>query len=173
MSAVDLGKSFRERLVHDAANGELRDGAIRYLTLRPDALMGLFARLPEAARAQAFAALAASVAEHGGKSIAAYRASGAAMGDALRRVIVETSAQLGWGVFEFADLPDGAIAVTVRNSPFAQALRGQTAMACAPIVGILTAIAPHLIGPGAVARETRCAASHNDDICRFELRAAA
>lgn len=172
MSAVDLGRSFRERLVHDAANGELRDGMIRYLIMRPDALMGMFARLSDPARTQAFAALADSVAEHGGKSIAAYRASGAAMGAALRRVIVETSAQLGWGVFAFGDLPDGAVVVTVRNSPFAQAMRGQVEKACAPIVGILSAIAPHLAGPGAVAQETRCAASHHDDICRFELRAA-
>jgi hypothetical protein len=31
---------FRERLLWDAAAGEIRDGQTRYLLIRPDALMG-------------------------------------------------------------------------------------------------------------------------------------
>jgi hypothetical protein len=50
--------------------GGLDIGGIRYMMIRPDALMGLFRRLEPAERADAFEAIAASILEHGGKSAA-------------------------------------------------------------------------------------------------------
>jgi hypothetical protein len=75
---MDLSQSFHQRLNITPAQGEMRDGAIRYLMMRPDVLMGMFARLPESIRGEALTALTASVAENGGKSVKAYRDSGAA-----------------------------------------------------------------------------------------------
>ena len=48
------------------------------------------AGVPAVVRA-AFAALAGSVAEHGGRSVKAYRESGAADADALMRTIIDTA----------------------------------------------------------------------------------
>ncbi|MFG1394942.1 hypothetical protein [Xanthobacter agilis] len=167
---MDLALPFHARLTRDPAQGEMRDGSIRYLMMRPDALMGLFARLDAQARKAALAALSASVAEFGGRSVAAYRASGAAAPEPLMRTIAETSAALGWGCWSFAPQPRGAVEVRVENSPFASALAasgGSDCPCCAPIVGILSALAPVLAGDGAVAREVECGAVTAGPSCRF------
>ncbi len=52
----------RGRLVFDEGCGEYRDGAARYLMMRADVLMGLFAALPEAGRLPALQALGLSAA---------------------------------------------------------------------------------------------------------------
>ena len=62
---------FADRLVRDAERGEWRDGETRYLLLRQDSLMGMFRRLAPSARDEALAALAAAVAEAGGRSAGA------------------------------------------------------------------------------------------------------
>lgn len=170
--ALDLSLRFRDRLVHDAGRGEMRDGAIRYLTMRPDALMGMFARLPAPAAAAALAALAASVAEHGGRSVQAYRESGAVDPAAMMATVAGTSADLGWGIWSFAPETAGSIAVTVANSPFAEGRGSAAGPLCAPIQGILAAIGPLLLGGPVRVEETCCAAHHGAD-CRFEIRRAA
>lgn len=166
---MDLGKGLHERLEISPERGELNDGVIRYLMMRPDALMGMFARLTPAARREALAALADSVAEFGGKSVAKYRESGAAEPDQLIQTMVRTSAELGWGLWEFSSSDDGEVHVKVRNSPFAHGSCEVHERACAPIEGILTAIAPVLAGDGASARETRCHSMTGDNICCFTL----
>jgi hypothetical protein len=57
--------------------GGLMLGPHRYMMIRPDALMGLFVRLPEAERLAALEAFAASITENGGKSAASYAGAGA------------------------------------------------------------------------------------------------
>jgi len=166
---MDLSKRFSERLRHDVDEGQMRDGSIRYLMMRPDALMGMFARLEPDIRAKAHAALAASVAEFGGRSIAAYRTSGAISPDALMQTIVETSADLGWGCWEFSRRGDGALTVEVRNSPFADGAGLTGEAVCAPIIGILSAMAPVLVGEGAVVTETTCASLHSEGPCCFTI----
>lgn len=167
---MDLALTFHARLARAPDQGEMRDGTIRYLMMRPDALMGLFARLDPAARRSALAALAASVAEFGGRSVAAYRASGAMEPEAMIRTIARTSAELGWGRWSFARQPSGAVEVTVENSPFAEGLTASgpaDCACCAPIVGILAAIAPLIAGEGARVHETDCAAVTSAAACRF------
>lgn len=167
---MDLSQGFHDRLKRAPEQGEMRDGQIRYLMMRPDALMGMFMRLEPGLRQAALAALAASVAEFGGKSVSAYQASGAAQQDKLISVIVRTSADLGWGLWQFARLPDGAFELIVRNSPFATAVSGAEMPVCAPVVGILTAMAPLLVGEGAEVTETQCCARTGDVECRFLVR---
>src|SRR5690242_19593911 len=94
---------FLDRLKFDPETGSLHDGEIRYMMIRGDTLMGLFARLPEPARQQALAALTESTFEFGSKSAAKYRAAGAADPAALLNVIVETAPQLGWGSWTFTE----------------------------------------------------------------------
>lgn len=167
---MDLAQGFHSRLTHDVAHGALRDGAIRYLMVRPDVLMGLFARLDPAVRVAALQALGRSVTEFGGRSVAAYRDAGAADPEAMMDTMVTTSAALGWGRWRFTPQPDGAVEVQVENSPFAEGLAASgpvDAPCCAPIAGMLTAIAPLIVGEGATAHEVDCAAVEGGDTCRF------
>jgi len=157
-----------DRLVHDTATGEIRDGDIRYVMLRTDALMGLFQRLPELARQEALAALGDSIHENGGRSAAAYRAQGAA-GAALLDVIVETAPQLGWGAWTFTDHGPRQLALEVRNSPFVHGFGASPTPVCSPISGMLRAVAGLVLGGPAKVEETVCAAQ-GGGVCRFAAR---
>ncbi|MBV8535432.1 MAG: 4-vinyl reductase [Alphaproteobacteria bacterium] len=157
-----------DRLVHDTNAGEIRDGDIRYLMFRTDAVMGLFKRLPEAARRDALAALADSIEENGGRSAAAYRASGAA-GAALLDVIVETAPQLGWGTWSFVERRADRLVLEVRNSPFVHGFGGSALPICAPIVGMLRVVSSMVLGAPTAVEETVCAAQ-SPDVCRFIAR---
>ncbi|ATN32298.1 hypothetical protein ACO34A_00530 [Rhizobium sp. ACO-34A] len=168
---MDISKRFGERLRHDPERGEMRDGSIRYLMMRPDALMGMFARLAPDIRAKAVEALTASVAEFGGRSVQAYGLGGASQADALMKTIVETSADLGWGSWTFARDGDGSVRVEVLNSPFAEGAGTRGEAVCVPIAGILTAMAPLLVGEDATVKETCCAAVRQGEPCRFILSA--
>lgn len=161
---------FRDRLIFDAARGEYRDGDIRYLMLRPDALMGLFAELPEAARAPALAAFARSITRFGGRSAAAYQAAGAADAAALLATIAATAPQLGWGVWTLQRDGDG-LALSVANSPFAAGAGAAAQPVCAPIVGMLRAVGAMVLGGDVAATETACAAT-GAGCCRFTVRRA-
>ncbi|WFC69131.1 hypothetical protein EUC41_24050 [Achromobacter denitrificans] len=91
----------QQRLKWDAPEGAILDADRRYVMLRADVLMGLFAGLPPAQRAQALDSLQASVRTHGGASARAYRAAGAADVAAFLRVMAESAADLGWGAWRF------------------------------------------------------------------------
>ena len=147
---------FRERLVWDG--GEIRDGEIRYLMIRPDGLMGMFARLSAGAREEALEAVCASIAEHGAKSAGAYRAMGADDASALLDVIVRTAPQLGWGEWSFAEAGPDRLALRVDNSPFAAGSGGADGPVCAPIRGMLTALAGMIFDCPVRVFETDCAA---------------
>ncbi|KRW95245.1 4-vinyl reductase [Paracoccus sp. MKU1] len=167
-ASVDTARRFRQRLHHDHETGQLSDGPIRYLIMRPDALMGMFDRLPTSARAEALAALAGSVAEFGGRSVTAYLQARPGNFEALLRVIEQISADLGWGLWRFQAGQDGNYGLTVRNSPFAAGIAQPASQpACAPIQGMLTAIAAQIFGNGGKVIETHCAACHGGDTCHF------
>jgi predicted hydrocarbon binding protein len=163
-----MSKRLLDRLVHDTAVGEIRDGDIRYLMFRADAVMGLFKRLPEAARRDALAALADSIEENGGRSAAAYRASGAA-GSALLDVIVETAPQLGWGSWTFIERGPDRLVLEVRNSPFVHGFGASAMPICAPITGMLRAVSAMVLDAPTVVEEADCGAQ-GKEICRFVAR---
>lgn len=156
---------FAKRLRHDAGRGEWRDGEARYLFIRHDSLMGMFRRLPPAARAQALAALAASVADAGGRSAARYRAD-AADTPALLDVFADTAARLGWGRWTFMPAAAGTLVLEVANSPFAAGFGASAEPVCGAIAGMAAAIAGTVLGRPCTARETACA-SANAPVCRF------
>ena len=150
---------------HDAARGELSEGPARYLLIRHDSLMGLFQRLPEPARSMALAALADSVAEHGARSAQTYHAQNPQ--DLLASVAVKAS-QLGWGSWTFARQGE-SIVLTVQNSPFAHGFGKSEQPVCAPIAGMLQAVASLALGAEATAGETSCAAT-GSAACVFHAR---
>jgi predicted hydrocarbon binding protein len=163
-----VSADFRQRLSFDLARGKLRDGDTRYLKLREDSLMGLFKRLSEPARADAFKAFAASLTEHGASSAARYLARGGDAGDLLA-TIAATAAQLGWGVWRFSRAEDGELHLEVKNSPFAHGYGASSEAVCAPITGMLSAVASIVFDAPVQATEDLCA-SAGGGICRFSAR---
>jgi predicted hydrocarbon binding protein len=163
--------SFRDRLAFDPDRGEYRDGNIRYLMIRPDALMGILKELPEAQRPDVLAAFARSITHHGGQSARTYRAAGAADAAALAATIERTAPELGWGKWTLA-IGDGRMDLIVANSPFAAGYGPSATPVCHPILGMLRAVGPMVLGGPVAAAETRCAAQGAPD-CRFEVIAVA
>ena len=157
--------TLERRLVFDLAAGEVRDAERRYLLMRPDVLMGAFARLDAQGRARALQAFADSAAEHGANSVRAYLAESGAPSDRLLEIIRTSAAALGWGRWVFEAAP-GSLRLTVHNSPFAAGFGHSALPVCAPIAGMLSSVAEHALhGPVAVS-ETDCAA-HGEAACRF------
>ena len=153
---------------HDAARGEWRDGEARYLVIRNDSLMGMFRRLEEPARSEALRAFAESLAEHGGRSAAGYHAEDP---EAFLSRVTAMAAQLGWGRWVFSREED-ALRLVVENSPFAAGYGSAASPVCAPISGMLQAVASLALGAPAVVEETRCAAAGGAECAfRASLRA--
>jgi predicted hydrocarbon binding protein len=159
--------AFRDRLACDAATGEIVDQTRRYMLIRPDALMGVFRRLPPQARRDALAALEASIFEQGSDSARAYRAMGGE-GATLARVVAETAPQLGWGIWRFEVAPD-LIRLEVTNSPFASGFGPSDRPVCHAIAGMVRAVASLVFERPASAREIACVAM-GEPSCRFEAR---
>lgn len=143
------------------------EGTIRYLRMRADTLMGMFRHLEEPARSQAFAALARSTAEHGGDSARRTLEAGGGDAAALLAKIEKTAAELGWGEWKFGALSATPLALEVKDSPFAQGHGAADAPVCAPIAGMLEAVAGLALGAPCAARETECRAC-GAAACRFE-----
>ncbi len=160
---------FRERLACDTSVGEYRDGGIRYMMIRPDALMGILHELPADMRPTVLEAFARSITNQGGKSAAAYRAAGAASSAALVTTIQETAPQLGWGRWVLSLGADG-LDLTVANSPFVAGYGASDTPICHPIIGMLTAVGRMTLGCDVTVRETACASMQDHDHCRFEVR---
>ncbi|OGA06331.1 MAG: hypothetical protein A3D95_11870 [Betaproteobacteria bacterium RIFCSPHIGHO2_12_FULL_69_13] len=154
------------RVNADPARGELREGDARYLLVRCDSLMGMFRRLAEPARSEALAAFADSVAEHGGRSAERYLSE--VDRKKLLGKIQATAGSLGWGMWKF-EQEDGALLLTVENSPFAQGHGPCAGPVCAAIAGMLRAVAALALGGEAHAEEIACAAAGGGP-CRFRAR---
>ncbi|MBI4969994.1 MAG: hypothetical protein HZC25_17910 [Rhodospirillales bacterium] len=163
--------TFRERLTWDLEKGEMRDGPVRYLLIRPDTLMGIFARLEPAERARALDAFKNSTIEHGRKSASRYQQMGNLDAEALFATIHATSPQLGWGRWTIERDGD-LLNLTVRNSPFAADYEAKADRPiCAPIAGMFTAVAGLATGRPMVADELECVAL-GASVCRFQARPA-
>ncbi len=144
-----------------------RDAEIRYLRLRADTLMGMFRHLPGPARAQAFAALVRSTAEHGGDSARRTLESSGGDAAALLAMIEKTAAELGWGNWRFAEREAARLVLEVADSPFAAGYGAADTEVCAPITGMLQAVAELALGSACEARELQCRA-RGAASCRFE-----
>lgn len=162
-----MAAELHQRLHFDTAHGQVLDGPRRYVLMRADVLMGLFAQLPAPAREEALKALGRSVCAHGGDSVRAYAAQGGA--EALPAMMQSAAASLGWGRWQLERDGD-ALQLAVDNSPFAAA--AAEGPACHAIAGMLEALAGALWQRPAQAHETHCAAAHGDGPCRFIARPA-
>lgn len=153
--------------------GALFLGKHRYILIRPDAFMGLFARLPSEERIAAFGAIAASVRENGAKSAASYAGMGMKQAEKLTQTIMETAPQLGWGEWKLSYDING-LDLSVHNSPFVAGFGLSDRPVCAPICGMLEAICIQIYGKSGSAVETRCASQFGDGqraavACQFRV----
>ena len=158
---------FRERLRYEEAEGAIYDGSIRYMKIRPDALMGIFARLAPAERKAALEALGESVREHGRHSAQTYVEGDPA---ALYRTIEATAPDLGWGLWNFAD-DAGDLTLTVRHSPFVAGARFEGPV-CHAIAGMAGSVGEIVRGEPCTAHEVACAAD-GAPACTFRIVPAA
>jgi len=140
---------------------------IRYLRLRADTLMGMFRYMPGPARAAALAALARSTTLHGGDSARRYLEAGGGDTAALLATVEKTAAELGWGDWGFGERGAASLTLEVSDSPFAAGYGPADTEVCAPITGMLQAVAERVLGAPCEACETECRA-RGAPRCRFE-----
>jgi predicted hydrocarbon binding protein len=154
---------------HDLNDGAISDGAIRYLMIRPDVLMGVAHELPQEQAREFFRALESSAFRHSRHSFERYRSSGRFAVDDFLRGVAGVAANLGWGAWRLEDLENGAREVQVRNSPFAAGYGGSVHPVCAAITGVLKAIV--LVGyeQDADVKEVECASRSGGPACRFRI----
>ncbi len=161
--------ALHERLRFDTANGQVLDERRRYVLLRADVLMGIFAGLPPAAGEEALRAFGRSVARHGADSVRAYAATVDAA--ALPDLMKDAAASLGWGRWHFEPvrLPEdvSALRLLVDSSPFAAASPHAATPVCHAIAGMLEALGGALWDTPVEAHEIHCAAVHGGRSCRF------
>ncbi len=161
--------ALHERLRFDTAQGQVLDERRRYVLLRADVLMGIFAGLPPAAGEEALRAFGRSVARHGADSVRAYAATVDAA--ALPRLMEDAAASLGWGRWRFEPVrvpeDESALHLQVANSPFAAASPHAAAPVCHAVAGMLETVAAAIWNAPAEAREIHCAAVHGGRSCRF------
>jgi predicted hydrocarbon binding protein len=160
-----MSGGFLDRLAYRAAEGAHVDQTRRYLFIRPEALMGIFRRLPPDARDAALGALAESVFEMGSDSARAYAAMGGD-GPALAETVRLSAPELGWGVWDIA-LEPGRMVATVANSPFAEGFGPSETPVCHAILGMVRAVGTMVLGGPVRATEVACAACGAAE-CRFE-----
>lgn len=163
--------SFLERVQWDAGKGAHFDAGMRYLFIKPEALMGFVHELPAEMRPAAIDAMARSIAIHGGKSAQTYQSMGADEGEKLLAVIRQTAGELGWGIWTFDRPEAGGIGLRVVNSPFAEGYGPAEFPVCGPIRGMLTAVGALVLGAPVRVTETACAAMGAPE-CRFTVEVA-
>jgi uncharacterized protein len=157
-------------ITHNKEEGVIADDAIRYVLIRPDVLMGVAHQLPVDQASIFLDALEKSAFENSRDSFAHYRRSGRfGYADFLLRT-AEVAATLGWGAWTIHKISPSASRVEVRNSPFAAGFGRSEAPVCAPIRGVLRAIALIGYGDSAAVRETCCASQEGVNVCHFHIQ---
>jgi len=156
-----------ERFLHDAETGEITQGGVRYLLMRPDVLMGIGACL--GAYGDFVGAMSQSAYANARQSFERYRDAGLFDGEEPLQQTCEIAATLGWGVWSPLRLSDREVLLLVRNSPFAQAAPRGSEPVCGPIVGVLRALYLAVEGEDVDVQETSCSAQ-GDELCRFQIR---
>jgi predicted hydrocarbon binding protein len=154
-----------DRILHDTQAGEITQGGIRYILMRPDVLMGIGEHT--GAYRDFVGAMAQSAFANAQKSFERYKQTGVFDGaDPLAR-IAEMAAGLGWGAWAPQVLSERETLLRVTNSPFAAAHRAEDPV-CGPIVGVLRALYLTAQGEEVAVTETFCA-SQGHPHCEFRI----
>jgi uncharacterized protein len=155
-------------IVQNLQQGEILDGDIRYVLMRPDVLMGVAGRLSTHGGGDFFAALEASAFAHAQASFSAYRDSASFGAKDFLESSCDIGASLGWGLWTVEPEVSGTRIVHVTNSPFAYGHGPADRPVCSPITGVLRAITLVGYGEEMAVEETACAAQ-GAARCRFRM----
>ena len=170
-------RSLRERLTWNPAQGRVCDGPRRYLLTRPDVLMGAVLAMAPPARRSFVSALAASTRDHGADSLRAYEQMVQGDRQALIDATAAAAADLGWGCWSIR-FQDGSLQLEVLDSPFAAgwlaASDGRTSdePVCAPIRGMLQALAEVVLEGPVEVQEANCAAAQVQEQLQIHAQGA-
>jgi hypothetical protein len=145
----------------------MADGAIRYLTIRADVLMGLAEEWPGGDAQQFVAALERSVLRHSRDSFVQYQSTGRLGGDDFLAAATEIAAQLGWGTWRIEAVDSVRRRIVVRSSPFAAGFGPSAHPVCGAICGALQAMVSVGYGRDVEVTETSCAAQSRGEECIF------
>ncbi len=152
---------------HCPAEGAIFDGNIRYVMIRPDVLMGTARQLGQGG-ADFLAALEESAFQNAQASFATYRESDRFGEEDFLASACGVANKLGWGLWSASEELNGTRVVRVDNSPFAEGYGTSGHPVCAPIKGVLRAIALIGYGQSAIVQETACVAQGAQQ-CSFHL----
>jgi hypothetical protein len=151
------------------ASGEVAEGGIRYLLMRPDVLMGVTQDL-SADGAKAFlSALERSVFRHAQASFLRYVDTERFAAEDLLAGTFRVAATLGWGVWTLDGQEGGLRVVHVNNSPFALGHGPSIDPVCAAITGVLRAVTLVAYGVESEVVEVACRAQGAPH-CLFHMR---
>ena len=148
----------------DFTEGTVQDGALRYLLVRPDVLMGTGRKLGRVA--DFVQALEESAYANARESFEVYRAQGKLREDDFLERTAEFAARLGWGAWSVVDAKEGGSAIIVRNSPFAAGMGQSDIPVCGLIRGVLRALHRVVLGKDIAVEETQCV-SQGAPHCHF------
>lgn len=153
---------------HRPEEGQIVDGNVRYVLMRPDVLMGVSRHLGHGGEHDFLAALETSAFVHAQASFAAYRDDERFGRADFLASTCRVAGSLGWGVWSLTAEASGARIVRVDNSPFAAGYGAASRPVCSPITGVLRAIALVGYGHDVVVEELECAAQGaNQCLFRF------
>lgn len=165
-----MSDTLMKKMSWQTDSGQIMDADRRYVMLRTDVLMGLFALLPEQQRQAALQAFQESVRHNGGQSAKAYFDSVGHDRARLLETMAPYSAELGWGCWSFSDNGVGRLQLRVLNSPFAQGYGNSRYPVCHPIAGMLEAVGSLIYKTAVKVEETECAAQGCGH-CIFQIHA--
>lgn len=151
----------------DLKAGTVHDGALRYLLMRPDVLMGTGRKLGH--MAEFIQALDESAYANARESFEVYSQQGKLGPDNFLEQTAQFAARLGWGAWTVVDQEEVSPLVFVRGSPFAIGAGHSDIPVCGPIRGILRALHLVVFTREVEVRETHCVAQGAVE-CRFEFR---
>jgi hypothetical protein len=145
--------------------------------MRPDVLMGAVLAMAPLARRSFVSALAASTRDHGADSLRAYAQMVQGDRQALIDATAAAAADLGWGCWSIR-FQDGSLQLEVLDSPFAAgwlaASDGRTSdePVCAPIRGMLQALAEVVLEGPVEVQEANCAAAQVQEQLQIHAQGA-
>lgn len=165
-----MKKSLLDRMQWQTELGQILDADRRYVMLRTDVLMGIFRQLPSHLQQEALQAFGRSVQQNGGASAKAYFDSLGQDTALLLDTMQSSSAELGWGVWQFTQIPNThTLQLTVQNSPFATAYGNSTTPVCYAIAGMLASVGQLVLNGPVTATEVTCAAQGHP-FCSFTIQ---
>ena len=160
--------SILDELEYNPASGALTYRDVRYLLIRPEAIVGFQKAIEKQSRAAARDALFQGGYQGGYLSAKKYKKMQNFSDRETLDFMMAMGAEIGWGNFTIDeyDFDSKKLQIRVKNSPFAEAYGASTEGVCHLIRGVLCGLATILFSRSCAASEIECVAK-GDHHCVF------